>query len=242
MQASTQCSSPLGFADAPGEAFRPPIARPASGSRGRRPSVWDTTLAWVSVRCYPAGSPEVMVDEDHACLMALARGDQKALAQLYDRYGGLLMAVGTRILSDRREVEDLLHDVFMEVWRQAKTYDPTRGSVRSWLALRMRSRALDRVRAAGRAKVVLSDAPESPDRPAEGTDPSENLDGRTVRAALAALPDEQRSVLELGYFGGLSSSEIAAELGIPIGTVKSRVARGLAQLRVGLAPAAGGGL
>lgn len=182
------------------------------------------------------------MDEDHACLLALARGDQKALAQLYDRYGGLLMAVGVRILADRREVEDLLHDVFMEVWRQAKTYNPARGSVRAWLALRMRSRALDRVRAAGRSKVVLSDAPEAPDWPAEGSDPAERVDGRTVRAALAELPDEQRAVLELGYFGGLSSSEIAAELGIPIGTVKSRVARGLAQLRVGLTPVAGGAL
>ena len=182
------------------------------------------------------------MDEDHACLLALARGDLTALARLYDQYGGLLMAVGMRILSDRREVEDLLHDVFMEVWRQAKTYDAARGSVRAWLAMRMRSRALDRVRAAGRSKVVLFDGPEAPDRPDDGADPSENLDGKTVRAALAALPDEQRAVLELGYFGGLSSSEIATELGIPIGTVKSRVARGLAQLRVGLAPAAGGAL
>lgn len=184
--------------------------------------------------------PAASAAEERAWVAAAARGDERALSKLYDRYASLLMAVAVRILSDRREAEDLLHDVFLEAWRHAKTYDPSRGTVRAWLVVRCRSRALDRVRAAGRAKVVLSDAPQAPDRADSRADPSLAADRRVVRSALAALPDEQRRVLELGYFGGLSSSEIAAELDIPIGTVKSRVARGLAALRRGLHPVEGG--
>jgi len=179
-------------------------------------------------------------DEERAWVAAAARGDESALSRLYDRYSGLLMAVAVRVLSDRREAEDLLHDVFLEAWRQAKTYDPARGTVRAWLVMRCRSRALDRVRAAGRAKVVLSAEPSPPDRADSRADPSIAPDRRRVRAALAELPLEQRQVLELGYFGGLSSSEIATHLEIPLGTVKSRVARGLAALRRALEPEQGG--
>lgn len=210
-----------------------------------RPCEW---VARRPTRCYvspmsraqdPARAAEA-AEQERAWVAALARGDQKALSNLYDRYGSLMMAVAMKILSDRREAEDLLHDVFLEAWRQAKTYDPARGTVRAWLVMRMRSRALDRVRAAGRAKVVLGDEPETPDRPDPNADPSVEPDRRTVREALLALPEEQRKVLELGYFGGLTSSEIARHLDIPIGTVKSRVARGLSALRRGLSPEEGG--
>lgn len=211
-----------------------------------RPRGFALAQAWG--RCYVApvsvearGLVDQPVDEDKAWVAALARGEQQALSKLYDRYSGLMMAVGVRILGDRREVEDLLHDVFLEVWRRAKTYDPDRGTVRAWLVIRMRSRALDRVRSRSRAKVVLSAEPESPERAAEGVDPSDAPDRRIVRQALLKLPEEQRQVLELGYFGGMSSSEIAVTLDIPLGTVKSRVARGLAGLRRGLIPEQGGG-
>lgn len=214
----------------------------------RRPRRAGIALAPARVRCYLPGvrSPEepgaVMapVDEERAWLARLAQGDEAPLSLLYDRYANLLMAVAMRVLSDRREAEDLLHDVFLEVWRQAKTYDGTRGTVRAWLVMRMRSRAVDRVRAAGRAKVVLTAEAQSPDRVAEDADPSEAPDRAIVRRALAELPDEQRAVLELSYFGGMSSSEIATELDIPIGTVKSRVARGLSALRRGLNVESGG--
>lgn len=169
----------------------------------------------------------------------LARGDQRALSALYDRYGSMMLAVGVRVLKDRRAAEDLLHDVFLEAWRQAKTYDPERGTVRGWLLMRMRSRALDRVRSAGRSKVVLSEEPTPPDAPANTPDPSAAPDRRRVREALTTLPAEQRAVLELAYFEGYSSSEIASRLDIPIGTVKSRVARGVAHLRKSLVPDGG---
>jgi RNA polymerase sigma-70 factor, ECF subfamily len=172
-------------------------------------------------------------DLDVRLIRAAAKGDQTSVAQLYDRYAPLLSALGQRILGNPREVEDLLHDVFIEAWKRAKDYDATRGTVRAWLVMRMRSRALDRVRAAGRAKVVLQDEGKLPDRES-ADDPSNAPDQALVRAAVAKLPEDQRVVLELGYFQGMTSSEIAKELRVPIGTVKSRVARGLQSLRLAL--------
>jgi RNA polymerase sigma-70 factor (ECF subfamily) len=169
---------------------------------------------------------------DPALVAAMATGDAEALAALYDRYAGLLLALGLRILGERREAEDLLHDVFLEAWRQADRYDAGRGSVRAWLALRMRSRALDRARAAGcRRQLREAHAP-----PAHDPAPDEALlgDRRAVHEAMAELPVEQRQALELAYFEGLSASEIAARVQAPAGTVKSRIAAALSKLRAAL--------
>ncbi len=171
-----------------------------------------------------------MVDvdaEDAALVAAMAAGDRGALAALYERHASLLLGLALKIVRERREAEDLLHDVFLEAWRSAKDFDPKRGRVRTWLAIRMRSRALDHQKSArvsrnagdaGLEVVVDDRETQSPDH------------GR-VRAALGSLGDEQRRVLELAYFEGLSCSEIADRIKIPIGTVKSRVASGLARLR-----------
>jgi RNA polymerase sigma-70 factor, ECF subfamily len=167
---------------------------------------------------------------DAGLVAAIARGDREALAALYDRHSGVLLGLAMRIVRERREAEDLLHDVFLEAWRSAKDFDPKRGRVRTWLAIRMRSRALDlqksaRVsRNAGDAGLDLL------------VDDSENAspDHARVRAALADLGVEQRRVLELAYFEGLSCTEIAARVSIPVGTVKSRIAAGLDRLRNGL--------
>jgi RNA polymerase sigma-70 factor (ECF subfamily) len=171
-------------------------------------------------------------EADALLVRGIAEGDRQALARLYDRYAGHMLALGQRILGERREAEDLLHDVFLEVWRQAGAYDAERGSVRAWLLMRMRSRALDRRKAAGFARVVSLEERRLPE-PASpgGEDPLLAPDREAVRRALSALPTEQRQVLELGYFEGLSSSEIAERIGAPIGTVKSRVAAALARLR-----------
>ncbi|GAC1352878.1 MAG: sigma-70 family RNA polymerase sigma factor [Polyangiales bacterium] len=171
-------------------------------------------------------------DEDASLVRAMANGDRAALASLYDRFSPILLSVATRILGQRREAEDLLHDVFLEVWRQASQYDELRGSVRAWMLIRLRSRALDRKKSAGVTKVVsLGSTRVLEEREAVGEDPSAGPDRATLRRALDALPEEQRLVLELGYFEGLSSSEIAVRIGAPIGTVKSRVAAALAKLR-----------
>jgi RNA polymerase sigma-70 factor (ECF subfamily) len=166
---------------------------------------------------------------DVELVRSVADGDRDALGALYDRYAPSLMAVGARILGDRRELEDLVHDVFLEVWRQAADYDARRGSVRAWLLMRMRSRALDRRKAPSRARVVSLESPQVEEPRA--LEALFSPDHRTLRMALTELPDEQRLVLELGYFEGLSSSEIATRLEVPIGTVKSRVAAALGRLR-----------
>lgn len=176
------------------------------------------------------GSDDAERDADLVARMA--RGDQAALAELYDRHASVLLGLAIRIVRERRDAEDLLHDVFLEAYRSAKSFDPKRGRVRTWLAIRMRSRALDLKKSARVSRnagdagldVVVDDAPAaSPDHGA-------------VRAALSSLGPEQRTVLELAYFEGLSCSEIAERVSIPIGTVKSRLAAGLDRLRSKMAP------
>lgn len=168
-----------------------------------------------------------MVDDDAELVAAIAAGDRDALATLYDRHASLLLGIAIRIVRDRREAEDLVHDVFLEAWRAARDFDPNRGRVRTWLAIRMRSRALDHQKSArvsrnaGDAGLeVVPDASEA-----------QSPDHARVRTALAGLGDDQRRVLELAYFQGLSCSEIAAAIAIPIGTVKSRLAAAMARLR-----------
>ena len=173
-------------------------------------------------------------DDDPTLILKVANGDRPALAQLYDRYAALLLAVGKRIVGDSREAEDLLHDVILEIWRSAGDYDGARGSVRSWMLMRMRSRALDRRKAPRVARAVALADDDQLEAQLGAEDPHLGPDRHRVRRALAELPPEQRAVLELGYFEGLSSTEIAARIATPVGTVKSRVAAGLAKLRAGL--------
>ncbi|MDX2087419.1 MAG: sigma-70 family RNA polymerase sigma factor [Kofleriaceae bacterium] len=178
-------------------------------------------------------APRVGEDDaayDAALVARMARGDRDALSELYARHSALLLGMALRIVSERREAEDLLHDVFLEAWRAAKDFDLRRGRVRTWLAIRMRSRALDLQKSArvsrnagdaGLELVVDEGAPASPDH-------------ARVRAALTELAPEQRKVLELAYFEGMSCSEIATRVSIPVGTVKSRLAAGLERLRTRL--------
>ena len=166
-------------------------------------------------------------DEDIALVQAMAAGDREALARLYERHCQILLGLALRIVRERREAEDLLHDVFLEAWRQAKDFDPKRGRVRTWLAIRMRSRALDQQKSARVARNAGDAGLELvPDEAERGTP-----DHARVRTALAELVPDQRRVLELAYFEGLSCSEIAAKIAIPIGTVKSRLAAAMTRLR-----------
>lgn len=163
---------------------------------------------------------------DTELISRVARGQNAALGKLYDRHAGLLLAVLRRVLGDEPEAEDVLHEVFLEVWQHAADYDESRGSVRAWLVMRARSRGLDRLRVQGRVQKLQRDPS---DHLASLADPAENTLG--VRQALAQLAPELRTLLELGYFEGLSSTEIAAHEQLAVGTVKSRVARALSELR-----------
>ena len=184
------------------------------------------------VYCTPAFMSDG-VREDERLLNAAASGDREALGLLYDRHAPRMLALASRILGSPREAEDLVHDVFLEAWHRARQYDASRGSVRAWLVLRTRSRALDALRAAKRAPRVELESVAP--RAAEGVDAGDAHDGQKLHGLLEALPREQHAVLQLAYFGGYSFSEIAERLSIPVGTVKSRMSRAIEALRAKMA-------
>lgn len=171
-------------------------------------------------------------DEDLLCRIAAA--DQGALAALYDRYAPLLLAQAQRMLGSRGEAEDLLHDVYIEVWQKAHTYSPERGTVRAWLTVRLRSRALDRRRRTRHSAPGSEDAHQMAERTPAESEGAPFVDHAIVQRAVAALPSDQRVVMELFYFDGLSLPEIGERLTVPVGTVKSRASRALTKLRAEL--------
>jgi len=175
--------------------------------------------------------PAEPADSDEVLMVGAAGGDQAAMARLYDRYAPPLLSAGQRMLGSRRDAEDLLHDVFVEVWQQAGDYSAARGSVKSWLFLRMRSRAIDRLRLASRKNVELGDQVLATATRDVVEDPALAPDRAQIRYTLEVLPPDQRVAIELAYFGGLSGAQIAAQLGVPLGTVKTRLALGMSKLR-----------
>jgi RNA polymerase sigma-70 factor (ECF subfamily) len=174
--------------------------------------------------------------EEVALVRAVAGGDRQALGRLYDAHAPLLLGLAKRMLGSAAAAEDLLHDVFIEVWQHAAEYAPERGSVRTWLLVRTRSRALDRLGRSAR-DARLADEAGAEATPAAAPVAPMAIDGARVRRLLQSLPQELVAVLDLAYFEGLSSTEIAARLAIPVGTVKSRVARALGALREAVSPA-----
>ena len=183
--------------------------------------------------------------DDLSLLERMAVGEERALGELYDRHGRALYALARAIAGETADAEEVVVEAFGQAWRQAASYDARRGSVSGWLATITRTRALDLVRARGRRSKALerlgrlagaSQEAEGPDRAAERDEA-----GRLVAQALAELPEPQRRAIELAYFGGLSQSEIAAELGEPLGTVKTRIRAGMDKLRNLLGPLAAEG-
>jgi RNA polymerase sigma-70 factor, ECF subfamily len=170
---------------------------------------------------------------DVELVSAMARGDGEAIARLYDRHAPVVLALARRILGSQADAEDLVHDVFIEAWRHAADYDPDRGSVKAWLVLRTRSRALDVRRSAART-LVDYDSRELGRLGAWAEDMTLGPDRQRLRKLLHELPREQSIVLLLGYFEGLSSTEIAERISAPVGTVKSRIASALNRLRATL--------
>ena len=170
---------------------------------------------------------------DAGLLRAVALGDEAAFARVYDRYAPILLGLMLRILRSRPEAEDVLQEVFLQVWQQARSFDPARGRAFTWLATLARSRAIDRLRAVdSRERAALRSAEEGPPPAAESRGWADEEAIRAeraeaVRAALAELPEEQRQVLVLAYLDGMSQSEIAAAKNQPLGTVKTRTRSGL---------------
>ncbi|MEO6525854.1 MAG: sigma-70 family RNA polymerase sigma factor [Gemmatimonadaceae bacterium] len=175
--------------------------------------------------------------DDAVLLRRMAAGDEQALGILYDRWNALVHGVVARMLREANDVEDVVEEVFWQAWRQASRFDPTRGAMQTWLLTIARSRAMDRARSLRRRRedpLVGDDGQVVTEQTAEGNpglDAEASERRRIVVAALADLPNEQREALELGYFGGLSQSEIAARTGQPLGTVKTRMRLALQKLR-----------
>ena len=179
--------------------------------------------------------------DDDALLQRIAAGDEHALGALYDRWSPLVFSLCVHVLGDEDEAEEAVEETFWQAWRQAARYDTTRGAVSTWLTTIARSRALDRLRAKRRRqedamsdlsqtkRAAVEETARRGDDPANGAEVSEQRG--LVRQALLALPPEQREVLELAYFRGLSQTEIAEHTGQPLGTIKTRVRLAMEKLR-----------
>jgi RNA polymerase sigma-70 factor (ECF subfamily) len=176
--------------------------------------------------------------EDVEIIEAIVRRDPDALANLYSRYSSMLAALAHRVLGDASDAEEVLQETFFQVWNQAERYDRSRSSVSTWLVLITRSRAIDRLRsrqvvqrtavAAQREKTDLHTSPEG-----VGHVLNEER-GKRLNEAMSELPPEQRDVLELAFYKGLTQSEIAERSGIPLGTVKTRTLLAMKKLRKAL--------
>ena len=175
---------------------------------------------------------------DGDLLRRIAAGDVEAVGELYDRFAPMLLPLALRIVRDRAEAEDVVHDAFVAVSDRAGQYTAERGSVAAWLVTLVRNLSIDRTRRRDRRGALTRDVLAH--EPTEAVDDPESLtvgaaERARVRRALDSLPEAQRVTLEVAFFEGLSYPEIAAREGVPLGTIKSRAARAIAALREALA-------
>jgi RNA polymerase sigma-70 factor (ECF subfamily) len=204
-------------------------ARTGRLAAGAAPARRNGPAGAVPLRSGPALSTNPV---EHA-LLGSARGDAQAFATLYDLVAPAVYGLVRRILRDRAQSDEVMQEVMLEVWRLAPRFDPQRGSASAWIMTIAHRRAVDRVRSEvaerGRLERAGSQAPTAGASVQE--DVVDDLDRQRVRSALTGLTDVQRSSIELAYFGGLTQTEIAALLDIPLGTVKTRIRDGLIRLR-----------
>lgn len=191
---------------------------------------------------HPEAPDHRAADPDRDLVARVARGEERALGALYDRYAPALYGMALRITGEAADAEEVVLDTFSQVWREAGRFRSDRGSTGAWLTMMCRSRALDLIRARSRRGRATDRAAALEDQPALGQ-PGPGADeamiateeARSVAAALDRLSTGQRAALELSFFEGLSHSEIAARLDEPLGTVKTRIRAALLHLRAALA-------
>jgi len=199
----------------------------------------------MNLRVLPGGAPRPASRSyndfpDEALLALASRQDDAALAQLYDRYGRVAYGLALRIVRDQALAEDAVQEAFLTVWRTAGSFRPERAKPSTWILTLVHRRAVDLVRREERRRAQpLLEGQEEPDERALPADEEIALTDRRrlVQEALRQLPDEQREALELAYYGGLTQSELAERLSVPLGTIKSRMFTGLRRLRDLLAEA-----
>jgi RNA polymerase sigma-70 factor (ECF subfamily) len=168
-------------------------------------------------------------------IAGIARGDRAAFERFYDAYAALAFGLIRRILRDREAAQEVLQEVFWQVWQDAPSYDPSRGSPEAWLVMRARTRAIDKLRSIRRREqtfVAPVDERVAAAPATRGDNPALAAEDRGLaQGALEQLPGPQRRAIELAFLEGLTQSEIAARLGEPLGTVKTRIRLGLERLR-----------
>lgn len=215
-----------------------------------QPLPWSPGLAaprWISpLRMTSPATPAVSQPDDAALehirlADQMARGDKTALGRLYDLLARPLYSLALRVTGDAAEAQDVVQDVFLQLWNKAADYQPARGSYFSWAATLTRNRSLDRVRMRKRRGEILhesaADIAPADDRDLNAGDTLWLREkAGAVRSALRELPSEQRQAIELAFFGGYTQQQIAEQLGDPLGTVKARIRRGLLRLREALSP------
>ncbi len=169
---------------------------------------------------------------DFALIAAIRSGDEAAMAALYDRYSAVVYSVALRVLTDTGAAEDVLQEVFMQLWRNPGLFDSSRGNLGPWLAVITRNRSIDALRKR-RPETDLGDVVVSVDQDLAG-EAERSIAMEKVRAVLGGMVPSQRSALEMAYFEGLSHSEISQKTGEPLGTIKTRIRSGLLALRKAL--------
>ena len=170
------------------------------------------------------------VHKDDAALIARLRaGDQSAMADLYDRYSGVVYGVALRVLANATAAEDVVQEVFLQLWRNPQAFDADRGRLAPWLAVIARNRAIDHLRKRP-MEDNIDELPISTGTDMEG-DAARKLAIEKIRGVLTQLPQEQRKALEMAFFEGMTHTEIAGKTGEPLGTVKTRIRTGLLALR-----------
>ncbi len=186
--------------------------------------------------------PNLELAAEIALLGRVATGDRRSFAELYDRFSRVLFSVAYRVLNSQEAAEDVLQDVFIQIWEKAPLYDPQRGKPLTWAVTLTRNKAIDRLRAIQRRN-RLQDAVEKEALTFEQFDDRSSVEavegmesGAMVRAAICRLSPDQRQAIELAFFSGLTQTEIAERLGEPLGTIKARIRRGMMKLRDVIAP------
>jgi RNA polymerase sigma-70 factor (ECF subfamily) len=175
-------------------------------------------------------------ERDTELLRQIAAGDRVAFAEFYDRHSTLMFSVASKILNNSSEAEDVLQEVFLQIWEKAGKFDPKLGKAASWAAILVRNRAIDRIRASQR-RTRLAEEAGAEQAVATGVADTANemIHGhekaRLIQSAIVELPAEQRRAIELAYFSGLTQDEISKKLNEPLGTIKARIRRGLLKLR-----------
>jgi RNA polymerase sigma-70 factor (ECF subfamily) len=186
--------------------------------------------------------PTQQLEAEIALMRRVAQGDRRAFEELYDRFSGLLFSTAYRVLNNQEAAEDVLQDVFVQIWEKAPLYDPSRGKPMTWAVTLTRNKAIDRLRSTQRRNRLQDDVQRESET-FEQFDDRSSFDavasgetGQLVREAIRKLSKDQREAIELAFFSSLTQTEIAERLNEPLGTIKARIRRGMMKLRELLNP------